>query len=698
MKNINLFGLKVMFEVKRNRNSEENIYSSEYSLREKIIYLIAVMFVVAFSSKIFILSSNNNYKVGDIVKSDIYAPSTIIFKDLSAKEKVIEDMIQKSGKEYIYSSDAEKIYLAYFDEFFESILNIKNHISETVDYTTIERNTNKKISPIMVQELLSLKTSEVKRVQSVTREFLEKAYDAGIVQEKNTVFYKEPYNEEFMRLSPLEQSIVDTFTSPNYIYDEAKTKKNIKEKVSQIKDQYVEIKAGTLIGKTGEVINERRMKILEACGVYSYHKSIAIVIGNLLYLGIISTLFYAIFFTNYKKEILNKNIFRASFLIVTGILLAMRLFSIDFRYLIPVDIAFFLLVLLINKRYAISLYSFVLLFLLPILNYDLKYLAIYFISLAFAADITGRVNTRSGIIAAGVQLSILKVVMYLLLSFFSDTESFNVAINAGFIVLAGLLSGMLTIALLPYFEKTFNILTIFRLLELGDLSHPLLKKISIEAPGTFQHSMMVATLSENAAASIGANAVFCRVASYYHDLGKTKRPKFYVENQENGVNPHNKISPFMSTLIITSHTKDGAEIAKEYQIPKEIRDIMYEHQGTTFLAYFYNAAKKLDPTVEKDEFRYSGPKPKTKESAIIMLADSIEAAIRSLDEKTPMSMENMIRKIIAGKIEDNQLSEANLTFQEIEVIIKTFVKTLVSIHHVRIKYPGQDKITNKTKE
>lgn len=698
MKNINLFGLKVMFEVKRNRNSDENIYSSEYSLREKIIYLIAIMFVMALSSKFFLLSSNNNYKVGDIVKSDIYAPSTIIFKDNSAKEKIIENMIQKSGKEYIYSSDAEKIYLEYFDEFFDSILNIKNHTSETVDYTSIERNTNKKISPMMVQELLSLKSSEVKRIKNITRQFLEKAYNAGIVQEKNTVYYKEPYNEKFMKLTPLQQSIVDTFTSPNYIYDEAKTKKNIKEKVSQIKDQYLEIKAGTLIAKTGEVINERRMKILEACGVYSYNKSIGIFIANFLYLGIISALFYTIFFSNYKKEILNKNIYRSSFLIMTGILLAVRFINIDFRYLIPVDIAFFLLVLLINKNYAVSLYSFVLLFLLPIFNYDLKFLAIYFIALSFAAHITGRVNTRSGIIAAGVQLAILKVVMYLLLSFFSETENFSIAINAGFIILAGLLSGMLTIAFLPYFEKTFNILTIFRLLELGDLSHPLLKKISIEAPGTFQHSMMVATLSENAATSIGANAVFCRVASYYHDLGKTKRPKFYVENQENGINPHNKISPFMSTLIITSHTRDGAELAKEYQIPKEIRDIMYEHQGTTFLAYFYNAAKKLDPTVEKDEFRYSGPKPKTKESAIIMLADSIEAAIRSLDEKTPMNMESMIRKIISGKIEDNQLSEANLTFQEIEVIIKTFVRTLVSIHHVRIKYPGQEKITNKTKE
>ena len=367
--------------------------------------------------------------------------------------------------------------------------------------------------------------------------------------------------------------------------------------------------------------------------------------------------------------------------------------SFDYRYLIPVDIAFFLFVILVNKSYAISIYSFMILFLMPVLNYDLKFMAIYFIAITFGGHIISRTNTRAGLIGAGIKLSTLKVVVYLLLSFFSDVENFSTAVNASFIILSGILSGMLTIALLPYFEKTFNLLTIFRLLELGDLSHPLLRKISMEAPGTFQHSMMVATLSENAATAIKANAVFCRVASYYHDLGKTKRPKFYVENQRNGVNPHNKISPFMSTLIITSHTRDGAELAKDYGIPKEIRDIMYEHQGTTFLAYFYNAAKNLDSSVQKEDFRYSGPKPRTKESAIIMLADSIEAAIRSLDEKTPIVMENMIRKIIASKIEDNQLSEANLTFQEIEIIVKTFVKTLMSIHHVRIKYPGQEKIS-----
>lgn len=689
MKTINLFGLKLQFEIKRNKYSDENIYSSEYSLREKLIYIILIMFVIAFSSKVSLLFNQNNYKVGDIVRADIYAPNTIIFKDQGAKEKIIEDMIRESGKEYIYSSDAEKLYLDYFDDFFKSIYQIKNKTITELEYSSLERNTNKKLPNTLIQEIVSLKTDEIKKVEKKSRGFLEEAYREGILQEKNGIFFNSPADKNYEKLSELERKIVDIFVSPNYIYDEIKTKKNIQEKVSQINDQYVEIKAGTLIASTGEVLNERRIKILEACGVYSYKKSFSLISANIIYLGIVSSLFYGLFFNNYRRTILNKNYYRSSILILAGTLLAFRVFNNDLMYLIPADTAFFLLILLVGKNYATSLFSFMLFFLMPILNYDLKFFTMYFIAIAFAAHIVSKITTRSGIIAAGIQLAVLKVVIYLLFSYFSEIESFTTAITSGSILLSGLISGMLTIAFLPYFERTFNILTIFRLLELGDLSHPLLKKISVEAPGTFQHSVMVATLSENAATAIGANAVFCRVASYYHDLGKTKRPKFYVENQQNGENPHNKISPFMSTLIITSHTRDGAELAKEYQIPKEIRDIMYEHQGTTFLAYFYNAAKKIDPNVEKEEFRYSGPKPKTKESAIIMLADSIEAAIRSLDEKSPMTMENMIRKIISGKIEDNQLSEANLTFKEIEIIIKTFVKTLVSIHHVRIKYPGQ---------
>jgi putative nucleotidyltransferase with HDIG domain len=282
-----------------------------------------------------------------------------------------------------------------------------------------------------------------------------------------------------------------------------------------------------------------------------------------------------------------------------------------------------------------------------------------------------------------------KVFIVLTMAVSLNMEFIDSLIKSGVLFLSGTFTGMLTIALLPYFERTFNILTDIKLLELGDLSQPLLRRLSVSAPGTFHHSMMVATLSEQATEAIGGNHVLARVASYYHDIGKMKRPQFYVENQADGVNPHNNLSSTLSTLIITSHTKDGDEMGREYNLPKEIRDIMYEHQGTTLLAYFYNKAKQSNPYLEESDFRYSGPKPKSKESAVIMLADSIEAAVRSLDEKTPVTIERMLRKIIGSKIEEQQLSDADLTFKEIEIIIQSFIKVLMSIHHVRIKYPGQ---------
>ena len=689
MKKFSLFGLKFMFEVKRSSKNDVELYSTSYALREKIIYLILIMFIIAFSSKIGLLSKNNNYSVGDVVISDIYAPKTIVFNDKSAKEKIIENMIAQSGKEYIYSADAGRIYLETFDEFFDDIYALKNNKDSNVDFKNLEKDTGRRIPDSMVKELLSLKVPDIVKLQKETRKFLENLYESGIIQEKASVKYKSPYDKKIEKLPNLQKQIVETFAAPNYIYDEGKTKKAIEEKVSQINDQYIEIKAGTLVAKKGEILNERRIKILESCGVYSYKKSLGIMMANLTYLFIISTLFYQIIFNRYKKDILRKSTYRSTVLIIIAFFLTFRFINNDLIYLMPADTALFLLVLLTNTKYGLMMISFMLFFLLPIIDYDLIFLVMNIASMTFGAYLIKKVNTRAGLIAVGIQMAVLKVATFGLLSFFSEVETFGAALKSGEIIVSGLVSGMIAIALLPYFEKTFNILTLFKLLELGDLSHPLLKKLSMEAPGTFHHSMMVATLSENAAAAVGANAVFARVAAYYHDIGKCKRPQFYVENQQNGENPHNKVSPFMSNLIITSHTKDGAEMSKQYQIPREIRNIMYEHQGTTFLAYFYNKAKALDPTVTKEEFRYSGPKPRSKESAIIMLADSIEAAVRSLDEKTPRAIEEMLRKIINSKIEDNQLSEADLTFKEIEIIIQTFVKSLISIHHVRIKYPGQ---------
>ncbi|MGL6120470.1 MAG: HD family phosphohydrolase, partial [Fusobacteriaceae bacterium] len=390
-----------------------------------------------------------------------------------------------------------------------------------------------------------------------------------------------------------------------------------------------------------------------------------------------------------KKNILNKNYYRAAFLIILLMLIIFKIFSGEYLYLIPFDFLMFMLIILTNMDFSFIFSFFTLAFVFPMVDFNIKFFIMNIFSIIFGGYLIKKVRNRSEVINTGIKLSIIKVILFLILTTVLEDETTGVTLKSIEILTSGVLSGMFTLALIPYFEKSFNLITIFKLLELGDLSNPLLKRLSVEAPGTFHHSTMVAILSENAAESIMANTIFCRVASYYHDIGKLKRPHFYVENQSNGENPHNNISPFLSNTIIKAHTKDGVEIAKRYQIPKEIRDIMQEHQGTTLLAYFYNKAKQIDKDINVEDFMYLGPKPKSKESAIIMLADSIEAAVRSIDDKNYTTIDGMVRKIITSKIEANQLSEANLTFREIEVIIKSFVKTLISIHHVRMKYPGQ---------
>ena len=689
MKKFTIFGFKFLFDIKKKDNSDEERYSDSYFLKEKVFYLILALFLITISSKIPILFRNNNYMVGDVVKSDIYSPKTIVFRDKIGKDKIIQDMIDRLDKDYIYSSDAADIYKEEFENFHKEIIAIKKGNLKSFDYSSFERKTGKVMPESLINKLLEEDEEKIDEIFSKLDGELENAYKAGIYKEKNSIRINEPAKSEIDALEPFEREIINNFLIPNYIYDEAKTKNTINEKVSQIHDQYIEIKAGTLIAKTGEILTDRKIDILDKLGIYNYKMSIFIIALNLIFLLVISSVFNVVTIKFYSKEILEKNKYRAMMLLTIGTLLAFRIVPNSMIYLLPLDTMLLLLVFIVKPRFSIFLTMMVISYMLPITDYDLKYFTIQSIAILATGFLSKNISTRSSVIAIGIQLAILKILLYLILSFFSVEESYGVALNTIKIFISGLFSGMLAIALLPYFERTFNILTVFKLIELADLSHPLLRKLSIEAPGTFQHSMMVATLSENAVVEIGGDPIFTRVACYYHDIGKTKRPQYYVENQTGGKNLHNDISPFMSKMIILAHTREGAEMGKKYKIPKEIRDIMFEHQGTTLLAYFYNKAKEIDPNIPEEEFRYSGPKPQTKESAVILLADSIEAAVRSLDVKDPVKIEQMVRKIVDSKIRDNQLSDANITFKEIEIIVNSFLKTFGAIYHERIKYPGQ---------
>ena len=689
MKKFTIFGFKFLFEVKKKDNSDEEKYSDTYFLKEKVFYLILALFLITISAKIPILFRNNNYMIGDVVKSDIYSPKTIVFRDKIGKDKIIQDMINQLDKEYIYSSDAADIYTNEFDNFHKEIIAIKKGNLQTFDYSGFERKMGKAMPETLVKKILEEDEDKINSTFEKLSEHLKNAYTAGIYKEKNSIRVNEPVKSEIDNLDAFERDLINYFLIPNYIYDEAKTKNTINEKVSQINDQYIEIKAGTLIAKTGEILTERKIDILDKLGIYNYKMSIFIITLNIIFLLVISSIFNVVTTRFYSKDVLEKKKYKAVMLLMIVTLLVFRIVPNSMIYLVPIDTMLLLLMFIVRPRFSIFLTMMLISYLLPITDYDLKYFTIQSIAILATGFLSKNIGTRSSVIAIGIQLAIMKILLYLILSFFSMEESFGVALNTIKLFVSGLFSGMFAIALLPYFERTFNILTVFRLIELADLSQPLLRKLSIEAPGTFQHSMMVATLSENAVIEIGGDPIFTRVACYYHDIGKTKRPQYYVENQTDGKNLHNNISPFMSKMIILAHTKEGAEMGKKYKIPKEIRDIMFEHQGTTLLAYFYNKAKEIDPNVQEEEFRYSGPRPQTKESAVILLADSIEAAVRSLDVKDPIKVEEMVRKIVNAKIADNQLSDANITFKEIEIIINSFLKTFGAIYHERIKYPGQ---------
>ena len=246
--------------------------------------------------------------------------------------------------------------------------------------------------------------------------------------------------------------------------------------------------------------------------------------------------------------------------------------------------------------------------------------------------------------------------------------------------------------LLPIFEGAFGVLTDIRLLELSNLDNPLLSELAMRAPGSYNHSIIVGTLADAAAEAIGANTLFCRVAAYYHDIGKMKMPEYYIENQRSGENPHDRLAPSMSAMILSNHVKEGIRLGREHGLPQAILDIIPQHHGTRVMTYFYEKARQAAEAAggappSQDDFRHPGPKPATKEAAIFMLADSVEAAARTVDEPGDERFRDMIRQIAGRIILDGQFDRCDLTFRDLEEISDAFVRCLMSIHHQRIDYP-----------
>ena len=490
----------------------------------------------------------------------------------------------------------------------------------------------------------------------------------------------------------------------NEFYDPEATEELRKQQAESVEP--VKILQGQIIIEEGKLIRQEEYRQLELVGLLDNKQSYKPFIGLIILISIILSSLYYYFYQlkeQPEKKHTNLLLFGIIFILTFFILKIVSMLQIfnysGIGYLFPAALGGMLIKILIDEKLAI-LSSIIfaifgsLLFnegVSGTLNFSVG-IYIMFSSLAallFLSDQNQRSKIlQAGSFAAAVNFFTIWALMFLPNGQFSGLEYGYYILTA---IFSGIGSAVLTMGLLPLFETSFGILSTMKLIELSNPNHPLLRKILMEAPGTYHHSVMVANLADAACEAIGANGLLARVGCYYHDIGKTKRPNFFIENQMHRENPHDRLPPDKSANIIISHVTDGAAILKKYNLPKEIIHIAEQHHGNTLLKFFYHKAVQGEEEVKEEDYRYPGPKAQTKESAIVGIADSVEAAVRSLNQPTPETIESLVKKIVSDRLQDGQLNECDLTLKELETVSHSFCETLKGIFHSRIEYPEMTK-------
>ncbi len=483
---------------------------------------------------------------------------------------------------------------------------------------------------------------------------------------------------------------------PNMIFNEEATEAN--REAARQSVEPVMILRNSLIVQEGEQVTERHIAQLEALGLLGPRVHLGNYVGLfiILMLFFIITALYLYFFNNDIFQNVTYLSLLSLILVLTLVLgLAARYFS---GYLMPVAMGAILVTILLEARLAVFFNIMITLFLGFTTDWEFSYLLVSMLSgmvAVFSVSSLQRRSdlTRAGLFVAAVNVVAIVAIVLLTKGFHLEYEflrEFSINILSG--LGNGFFSAVLAIGLLPYLESAFGLTTAVTLLELSDPGRPLLRKLMMETPGTYHHSVLVGNLSEAAAESIDADPLLARVGAFYHDIGKIRRPYFFIENQFTGDNPHRKISPNLSALIVRSHVKDGVEMAREEKLPQPIIDIIQQHHGTGMISFFYRQAmeNENDSNLPEEEFRYEGPLPQTKEAAIILLADSVEAAVRSLSRPVAGRVEGMVRRIVKEKLNDGQFDDTPLTLQDLDKIGDTFVYILSGIFHQRIEYPDKE--------
>lgn len=461
---------------------------------------------------------------------------------------------------------------------------------------------------------------------------------------------------------------------------------------------------GQVLVQEGQVVDKEIYRQLELAGMTEEHLNYKPLLGLLIFVLIAVGLLVAVM-SRSEKDDKSKSTELLVIVVVIAISLAlMKLlyavsgnFDLVISFIFPTALAGMLVRLLVNERAAVyvtilisaaagimlqSGYS-------ASLQVDVAlYILFGGLTAIYLIDQDGGRGRLLQISLAVAGVNVLFVAFYLLIGQTQYNWS-EIGFYFTAAIVSGLLSGALAIGFLPFFESAFGMLSAMRLIELSNPNHPLLKKILMETPGTYHHSLMVANLADASCEAIGANGLLARVGCYYHDIGKTKQPQFFIENQVNIENPHDRLPPEKSRDIILAHGVQGAQMLKNYKMPKEIIDVAAQHHGTSLLKFFYYKAKETNPDTNEEAYRYVGPKPQTKEIAIICIADSLEAAVRSMKEPTSEKIKKLVDSIVEDKLKDGQFEECDISLKELKTVKSVMCETLNGIFHSRIEYPKE---------
>ena len=675
-------------------------------VKSKRGFVFVIVFILIYGLLITSIAPKKySLTEGEIATVDIKAPRDTV-DERSTKEKE-EEALKKVEKQYTLDSEIKIEAQENIKKLFNRINTINSTITDEdeklaeakkIEGFNLNEEDFKIILSLPKEETVEIEESLIKIMDSVYANNIEEGNEEQIENAKKVVSYE--LGKEYISrdLEILLTTIANSQIKANYIFDEEKTEEKIKEAQKSVQKEM--IKKNQTIVKEGEPITARQLEILEDLGLLNNGVG-----RTYLYTYLILGVFVAVvlgmqysFLSKDKREYYNNTrmIIMISAINLISLLLARGLNVIS-PFLIPLACAPIMMTLLLDYKTSLVINSINILLVSVVVGFSPQIIILSIVNVIVGSTALKKLQQRNDILYSTIYIAVVSSIVTLATGMFVSNNLSGIFIDAGFVALGSILSGVLALGFLPFFESTFDIVTNIKLLEMSNPNHPLMKRLLMEAPGTYHHSVMVANLAEVAAEEVGGNPVVARIGAYYHDIGKLKRPYFFGENQRGGDNPHSKITPNLSTLIIVSHVKDGIELAKEYKVPKILQDMIEQHHGTTLVKYFYytmkNSAENPEDIKEED-FRYPGPKPTTKEAGILMLADSVEAAVRSINEPTKGKIEAMVNNIIKDKLNSDQLVNCDLTLKDLEKIRKCFLKSLGAIYHQRIEYPTE-KINKK---